>query len=547
MKQWLAPHSVTVAQSCSDQDFDPCAALIRFYQIRHYKLAWVDSNGLQPEGVMAMGAIQQAGSHGLLSSDYQRPWLDNLLDDLMTMPVISGPTKNKKQIQLDLALTDMILRYAYHRTMGRTAPNLLIYGKQAKTNRCRDLAGELTKMLARGRLTEFLEALGPRDGGYHALRKSLQRYQSIQSEGGWSVIDDGPVIRRGDCGLRVAQLKNRLAPTTTAPFTSEWMHACFDDRLATEVAEFQRRHGLKADGVVGANTLHALNVPIGQRIRQIQLNLERWRWMPEDLGSPYILVNIPAFQMHIVESGQLVRTMRAIVGQKRRPTPVLSSMLTYLEIHPYWNVPSRIARMDLLPKIQENPYYLIRQHFRVFDGWGEDAQELDPYAIDWSSFSKTHFPFRLRQEPDSRNALGSVKFMFPNERSVYIHDTPSKGLFNRSSRHLSSGCVRLEEPLELMAYLLKRQDWNEVRLSSLVASKQRHVVVLEQPVPVYLAYLTAWVEENGEIHFREDIYGHDQQLLNAMAEFTGDRPTCNNVMHQPTNLVRTNQGKHSTL
>lgn len=547
MKQWLEPRSLSLKQGCSDQSSNRCADLIRFYQSRNYRLAWLDPNGLLPEGVMAMEAVRQAGTHGLLSSDYLSPRLDDQLDGLKTMPVVSGPGFDRNQVQLDLALTDMMLRYAHDRTMGRAAPNLLTYGKQAKASQCRDLAGELAEALTKDRLAGFLETLGPANAGYLALQKSLQRYRQIRSHGGWSVIDEGPPIQLGDCSQRVAQLKDRLAPPSIAPFASQWMQACFDKHLAAEVKQFQHRHGLKADGVVGAKTLHALNVPVDQRIRQIQLNLERWRWMPEQPGFPYIRVNIPGYQVQIVEADRVVKTMRAIVGQKRRPTPLLSSMLTYLEVNPYWHVPSRIARLDLLPKIQEDPYYLIRQNFRVFDGWDEHAQEIDPHAIDWSSFSKAHFPFRLRQEPDSRNALGRVKFMFPNELSVYIHDTPSKSLFNKSSRHFSSGCVRVEEPLELMTYLLKREDWDEERLSKLLASEQRQVVVLEQPVPVYLVYLTAWVEENGEIHFREDIYGHDQQLSIAMAKNMETRPTCIDAMVQPDNLVQNDHAKHSTL
>jgi murein L,D-transpeptidase YcbB/YkuD len=309
--------------------------------------------------------------------------------------------------------------------------------------------------------------------------------------------------------------------------------ACFDDRLVTAVAGFQGRHGLTADGVVGERTLAALNVPVEQRIRQIQLNLERWRWMPEDLGSRYVLVNIPGFQMQVVEAGQVVKTMRTIVGQKSRPTPVLSSKITYLEINPYWYVPSKIAREDLLPKIQENPSYLVRQNFRVFDSWDKDARELNPFTINWASLNEAHFPFRLRQEPAAHNALGRVKFMFPNELSVYIHDTPAKSLFKRSSRPFSSGCVRVEAPLELVALLLRHQDWDQARLAEAVASNQRQVVILDDPMPVHLVYLTAWVAAGGETHFREDIYGHDQTLLSALNESTATPLARGNVIPYP--------------
>jgi murein L,D-transpeptidase YcbB/YkuD len=225
--------------------------------------------------------------------------------------------------------------------------------------------------------------------------------------------------------------------------------------------------------------------------------------------------------------------MRTIVGRKRRPTPVLSSRITYLEINPYWYVPPLIARKDLLPKIQANPEFLVRQNFRVFDSWDDNAREINPAAIDWSTLSEDHFPYRLRQEPASHNALGRVKFMFPNELSVYIHDTPSKGLFKRSSRPFSSGCVRVEEPMELVSLLLNRKDWDQARLSDAVASNQRQVIILDEPVPVHLIYLTAWVAADGETHFREDIYGHDRALISNLAQRSVAQQACRAVTRHP--------------
>jgi murein L,D-transpeptidase YcbB/YkuD len=286
---------------------------------------------------------------------------------------------------------------------------------------------------------------------------------------------------------------------------------------------------------------------VEERIRQIELNLERRRWMPRDLGSPHLLVNIPGFELQVVEAGRTARTMRVIVGRKSRPTPVLSSELTYLEVNPYWNVPARIARVDLLPKIQENPSFLVRENFRVFSGWGEGARELDPNGIDWSSIRPGHFPFRLRQEPSAQNALGRVKFMFPNDQSVYLHDTPSKNLFRRSIRTLSSGCVRLEEPLELAAFLLERQDWAPERVSRLAASGRRRVVLLERPVPVHFVYLTSWVDEGGGLHFREDVYGHDRRLQLALAQAASAGSSGGTAAQAPQRLVRAAPGGHPPL
>jgi murein L,D-transpeptidase YcbB/YkuD len=536
LEQRLQFPLVSESRSCPATRFDLDTAVVRFYQHRVYALAWVDRYGLLPEGAMALAAVKRADSMGLLHADYHNPLLDDLLGGMMTRPVIIGAAFNGKQIELDLVVTEMVLRYAWHRTMGRIDPSMENYGAPSGKEPARDLAVALAESLESGRLDHFLAQLGPQHTAYRALQQSLPRYQRIKSAGGWPAIDDGPPLERDECGLRVAQLRNRLAVSGDVHRSSELEGGCFDDRLAAAVASFQRRHGLNADGVVGARTLAALNVPVEERIRQIQLNLERWRWMPDDLGSRYVLANIPGFQMQMVEAGHVVKTMRTIVGQKDRPTPVLSSMITYLEINPYWYVPSKIAREDLLPKIRGNPNFLVHQNFRVFDSWDADAREIDPFTIDWASLSEDHFPFRLRQEPADRNALGRVKFMFPNEQSVYIHDTPSKGLFQKTSRPFSSGCVRLEEPLALVSLLLSGQDWDQARLLEAVASNQRQVVILDEPVPVYLVYLTAWVEEDGEAHFREDIYGHDQELFSALAESTAARAACNNELQRPIYL-----------
>lgn len=526
LEQQLQSPVITARQSCDDPRFDVNAGLIRFYHYRDYALAWVDRYGLLPEGAMALAAIKRSGRTGLRSADYHSPLLDDLLDGMMTRPVIIGAAFNGKQIQLDLVITEMVLRYAWHRTIGRTAPDMLNYGEQSEKRPTRDLALALAESLESGRLDRFFVQLGPQHAAYQALQKSLRRYQRIESRGGWPTIDDGPRLERGDHGLRVMQLRHRLAVAGDGYLADESMADHFSDRLAEAVAEFQRRQGLTADGVAGVRTLAALNIPVEERIRQIQLNLERWRWMPDDLGSRYVLANIPGFQMQVVEEGHVVKTMRTIVGRKKRPTPVLSSMITYLEINPYWYVPSKIAREDLLPKIQKNPNFLVHQNFRVYDSWDKDAPELDPLTIDWASLSEDHFPFRLRQEPAARNALGRVKFMFPNELSVYIHDTPAKGLFGKPSRPFSSGCVRVEEPLELVSLLVNQQDWDQARLTEAVTSNQRQVIVLDNPMPVYLVYLTAWVAEDGATHFREDIYGHDQELLSALGRSTAAQTAC---------------------
>ncbi|MGD8242762.1 MAG: L,D-transpeptidase family protein, partial [Desulfobacterales bacterium] len=476
LEQRLRLAAASEVRRCGDPRFDLHAALMRFYGCRGFEPAWVDRYGLRPEGAMALAAVSQAGSQGLRYADYQDPWLEDLLDGMLTRPVIIGSSFEGKQIQLDLVITTMVLRYAWHCAEGRIAADMLGIEPPSPKATSLDLAMALAKALRYQGLEDFFMRLGPNHAAYRALRRSLPRYLRIQRSGGWPTITSGPALQLGGCGPRVAQLRNRLVASGDVPLPAELREHCFDDELATAVASFQRRHGLHPDGVAGKRTLAALNVPVEQRIHQIQLSLERWRWLPADLGSRYVLVNIPGFEMQVVEAGQVVKTMRTIVGRKRRPTPAFASLITYLEINPYWYVPPKIAREDLLPKIQKDPGFLMRQNFRVFDGWQKDAREIDPTAIDWASLSKNHFPWQLRQEPAAFNALGRVKFIFPNPWSVYIHDTPAKGLFRKSSRPFSSGCVRVEEPVALMSLLLKPQGWDPERLSEAVISNQRQVV-----------------------------------------------------------------------
>ena len=537
IEQRLQPPVMTAFAMSSDQGTDLCGALARFYRYRNYAPAWVDRYGLLPEAALALAVLKQADNQGLRYVDYYNPWVDDILGGMITRPVILGASFDGKQAALDLALSDMVLRYVYDRALGRIDPHTIADRRGAASPPpSRDLARELAEMLDRGRLASFFDTLGPQQTAYQALRNSLPRYRKIAAAGGWTTIAEGPKLQRGDCGPRVAQLRERLAVSGDARPSSECMVPCFDDGLAEAVARFQHRHGLHPDGVVGDQTLAALNVPVETRIHQIQLNLERWRWMPEALGPRYVLANIPGFQLQMVDNGQVVKTLRTIVGKQDRPTPVLTSMITYLEINPYWHVPPTIAGQDLLPKIQADPSFLIRQHFRVFDGWGADAHEISPYAVDWSALSERYFPYRLRQEPAAGNALGRVKIMFPNDDSVYIHDTPARSLFKRTARSFSSGCVRVEEPLTLAGLLLSRQGWDKDRLDQAVAAHDRQIVTLDEPVPVYLVYWTAWADPNGDINFRDDIYGRDQTLLEAMTARPALHTTCRNIGPHPTYL-----------
>ncbi len=543
-EEWLAASSDELRQrlhtiitdgtgKCGDPRIALDAAMVRFYQVRAFKPAWVDRYGLRPEGAMALASVYQAADQGLRYADYRNPWLENILDGTVSRPVALGAAFEGQQIQLDLVVTETLLRYVWHVIAGRTDPGIPNFGLPVDKPTISRLAIELAESLDRGSLPDHLAGLGPRHAGYRALQPSLVRYRKIQRKGGWPTIDEGPGLKSGDCGARVDQLKARLAVSGDDTRQGNGLAPCFDADLTSAVTRFQRRHGLVPDGVVGERTLEALNVSVRERVRQIQLSMERWRGMPASLGSRYLMVNIPAFQMEVVEDGRVASTMRTVVGRRNRPTPLLASRITYLEINPYWHVPHKIARVDLLPKIKANPDFLVREDFRVFDGWAPNARELSPASIDWAAVSAGNFRYRLRQEPSGRNALGRVKFMFPNETSVYLHDTPAKGHFEKTIRSYSSGCVRVEDPLALVSVLLRPQGWDRERLAQAVASNQRQVVVLDEPMPVYLVYLTAWVDAEGQNHFREDIYGHDRMLARALDQYAAVRTACRKSSRSP--------------
>jgi L,D-transpeptidase YcbB len=528
LQHWFGPFAMDAADHSIDPRSNPVAALARFYRCRGYKPSWLDANGPLPQTAILLQAIRSAPSDGLpvMDSGIGDPAADPKLDVLLSSVSFSSPESNLAR--LDVALTAALLRYAAHLSQGCTQPEELsetaaIHGNPA----FRDLPGELAAALNENRLENFVHSLSPPHQGYRKLKKILKHYRRIQATGGWPLIAEGPALKMGIQDDRVRALCRHLEMTGDLPADSRRVDDRFGPPLETAVKRYQRRHGLEPDGIVGDETRKVLNIPVEKRIIQLMLNMERWRWLPGDLGSSYVMVNIPGFELQLVQNEAVALSMRAIVGRKSRPTPVLTSRLTYLELNPSWNIPQKIARQDILPKIQADPDYLARKGIQVFDSWQEDAPALDPNGIDWSGLSQDYFPYRLQQLPAADNALGRIKFMFPNRQSVYIHDTPGKSLFNRSLRVFSSGCVRVEEPLALARYLLMDQHWSRRRLVMAVASRQSRTIILQSPIPVYLVYFTTWSDAAGDVQFRNDIYGHDRRLLLDFLKATSGFYLCN--------------------
>ena len=319
--------------------------------------------------------------------------------------------------------------------------------------------------------------------------------------------------------LRWRRFATGCASGVTSPRGNAEDAELFDEALEKAVKRFQQRHGLTADGAAGAATRAELNVSADRRVDQLELNLERWRWLPQDLGRRHILVNIPAFELEVLEEDAAVLAMRVVVGvpDSGQHTPVFSDTMRYLVLNPYWQVPDDIARKDLLAHVQRDSTYLTQQKIRVFKGWGPEAKEVDPATVEWSAITADNFPYRLRQDPGPINSLGRIKFMFPNKFNVYLHDTPSRPLFGRTRRDFSHGCIRIQKPIELALYLLRKDSrWNREALLGALDEVVDRTVPLPEPIPIHLLYWTAWADENGTIEFRRDIYGRDAPLLEAL-------------------------------
>jgi murein L,D-transpeptidase YcbB/YkuD len=508
-----AMHNDTGALNAGSTPIFARLTLPRFYVQRQFAPAWTGPNGLRPRADTLLAVLGDASAEGLQSSDYHMERLQTARAELRAA---SAPDP-ARLAEMDLLLTDAFMLYGSHLLRGHVDPETLNPNWSIE-RRAADFAAVLEEALDRGTIRSTLKGLAPPQSEYARLRASLATYRRVQRAGGWSTMPAGSTLRPGDVGPAVERLRQRLqASGDLAADTTADAEEAFGPVLEQAVKQFQTRHGLESDGIVGAATRDALNVPVEMRIQQLRLNMERWRWLPQNLGARYIVVNIAGFELRVMEQGQEVMQMRVVTGQPYRQTPVFSDEISYLVLNPYWHVPHSIAVKDKLPLIKQNPNYLAQQNMTLFRGWGADAKVVNPATVDWSTVTASNFPYRLRQDPGRQNALGRVKFMFPNKYNVYLHDTPSRSLFARAARSFSSGCIRLERPMDLTRYLLADQpEWTEARIQQVLSTNVERSVTLKQTMPVHLQYWTAWADPDGTIHFRSDIYARDAPLARAM-------------------------------
>ena len=487
--------------------------IFNLYQQRKFLPIWLDGWQLKPEAQTLLDYLSNAGTHGLCSDDYLLAELEGLLRIQMDFERHNLPLAPDNRAIIDLFLSQAFLTYATHMVEGQVDPSLAHVDWRARRRKA-DLIKLLEYAIESHRMLQVLEDLIPPHKEYRRLMDALAKYRTISANGGWPGIPPGQTIKPGELDERVPLLRTLLLKTGDLEQMTVSEHK-YDQVTAEAMRKFQVRHGLVDDGVVGPKTLELLNVSVEERIRQIELNLERWRWMPKDFGDRHIRVNIADFSLQVVEGDEIVMQMPVIVGTQYRKTPVFSARMTYLEFAPYWTVPPTILREDKLPQLKKNPEYLKEKHFRLISRSGQDVT-TSLQGIDWKAVKASNFPGLLRMEPGPWNPLGRVKFMFPNPFNVYLHDTNEPFLFDNNIRSFSSGCIRIKRPRDLAYYLLeKKLGPNKLRELFEATATQRVPI---EPLPVHIQYWTAWVDQEGLVHFRPDVYFRDLDLDVALTE-----------------------------
>ena len=464
---------------------------------------WIDSTGLLPRIERYVGEMRGVIAHGLRPDDYLDVEISQLLNEMRDQR-----TPDLQQLaRLEVLLTTSMAMYADHMLTGRIDPRTVEPNWHISPKTV-DVDSAVWRTLSADDFNAALAQLLPTEAGYSTLMKALARYRDYVKQGGWTQLNFSQPLKMGDSSADVVALRDRLAREGYLP-QAESSSARYDAALAATIARFQTRHGLSVDSAVGPRTLQALNVPAQARLEQIVINLERYRWLPLELGSRRIIVNIPAFRLEAYDNGKEVLTMPVVVGRElvSRRTPVFADSMSYLEFGPYWNVPAPIALEEVLPAAYSDDSYLSRNNYEVVDKAGN---VVGMGAV--SSEAIESGEYRIRQKPGAGNALGRVKFMFPNDFDVYLHDTPAQALFNEEARAYSHGCVRVADPEALANYVLANQkDWTPERISSALQGSQSLRVDLQQKIPVYLIYLTAF-ELDGELAFRDDLYDMDNRM-----------------------------------
>lgn len=482
-----------------------------FYTQRAEEPAWVNRRRPTEHAADAINALNTARQHGFSPDDYGT---GDLLALSQTVESIDkkSPERLKRVAEFDVRMSAALLAFGRDVAVGRTTPKLADGSwkvRRTAPDYVATFANAIDDPLA------WIESLRPPHAEYAALQKALDDLHGQHEKGGWTAVPAG-VMKIGSSGAGVIALRKRLAASGQVPpagdGAKDGVSPRFDRELEAAVKSFQELHGMKATGVVDAATTTALNVTLDARMRQVALNLQRWRWMPDEFGARYLIVNIPSFTLAARENNKTVMDIRVVVGKPGHNTPIFSDDMETVVLSPYWNIPDSIAEGETAPAMATDPNYLAKQNIEVLRVSGGKTEMVNPKDVDWDATGGDALKgLVFRQRPGAKNALGHVKFLFPNSYNVYLHDTPADALFAKPGRAFSHGCVRVEEPEKLAKYVLRdRPEWDEATLFAAMKSGDEKHVKLKQQIPVHIVYFTSWVDEKGGLHFQPDIYGYDR-------------------------------------
>jgi murein L,D-transpeptidase YcbB/YkuD len=478
----------------------------QFYTNRNYELAWTDNKNIKD----LLESIESAYDEGLDPEDYHYQAIQNLLAKKK-----SSSLSNEEKADLDLLMTDAIILYASHLLEGKLEQSKLRAKWDVEKNaRPENVDSLLTVTLHNKQVKPALQTMKPAHYMYALMKVHLKNLRSQAEEGGWPQVRSGETLKKDMDDPRILEIREFLLATGDLKSMETDQESVFDQELENAVKKFQTRHGLSADGAIGKGTIEQMQVPIEKRIEQIKLNLERLRWIFHYPDEDFLLVNIAGFHVRRFTNRQEVFNSRVIVGKYHHESPVFKGEMQYIVMNPTWTLPYSIATNETLPKLKKDPGYLAAKHMEVMDRSGNI---LNPSTIDWSQYSRGNFPFTIRQKAGPWNALGEVKFIFPNKYSVYLHDTPSRGLFERQDRAFSHGCIRTEDKWGLLMSLMDDPEvWNMEKINEILESGETTKIDLPKPINIYLVYLTAVADKENNLYFFKDVYKRDEAVSSEL-------------------------------
>jgi murein L,D-transpeptidase YcbB/YkuD len=475
-------------------------AVAKFYQAHKYERAWP-----KPEEVIE--AIRGVAADGLDPADYHLQKLESLEEQRKKAP---SPALDA---DLDLLSSDAMAEIVDDVRYGRVRPaSLDPRWNVDPREEAPPLEKRLADAVAAGSASKAIEAARPQHFIYRGLLGALGQLKELNEKGGWPAVPDGKPIQPGAQDARILVVRQRLA--ASGELGSAGDSPIYDPDLVKAVKLFQARHRMDETGVIDKATIGAMNVSTRERLQQVRVNLERSRWVLNDLAEDFLLVNLPAFKVYLIRNGKNEWETRSQVGKEARQTPTFRATMSTIVFNPDWTVPPTILEEDVLDGIRKGEDVIAQKHLKVYDA---ENKEVDPSSIDWASATRENFRYTLRQPPGDDNALGQVKFLFPNKHSIYLHDTPHRELFAADKRTFSSGCIRIEKPLDLAEILLRGQDgWNRQKIEQVVAGDEMQNVELEHKLPVLIVYWTVSVGASGEIRYMQDFYGLDPAVAAAL-------------------------------